>query len=90
MMRVDAPHLSLKDILLNVMVMSSWIAVSMCLSVASVVMWGFLQVDYLDVPRSTGLFRAILVHFMVPRISSSLIVGVFPVEGLKVSHVLIF
>ena len=68
-----------------------WIALSMCVYDDSKVVWGFLQVDSWDVSEAPGWCWAIPVHFMVPGISSSVIVVVLYCGGLEsVSPTIIF
>ena len=45
MMSADVTHFYLKDPSPTTMAVPSRIALAMCLSAASVVVWGFLQVD---------------------------------------------
>ena len=46
MMITDVTHIFLKELSLEKMSVPSWIYLAMCLSDASMVMWGFLQVDF--------------------------------------------
>ena len=75
-------HLSLNQPSLTVIFMPYRIYIAVCLSAASVVVWGFLQVDYWYLSEAPGWFWAIPVHFMVPGISSFVIVGMLSCGGI--------
>ena len=52
MMRADVNHFSLKDTFLTSMNVPSWLSISVCISAASVAVWGGLQVDSKNVSKA--------------------------------------